>query len=163
MRSKWGIFRSGVVFMVAGIQLTACGTADVVCPAVGWVSTITVRLEGDVTAASEVELCTAEGCSVPDPASPQPASPKSAVPDSPGGPSPSTAPFTASQTAVNAWLFTVRGPLPHDVTTRVLASDGSLLAQQQSRLEWTRAGGSEECGGPLTTQPITLRLSGRPQ
>ncbi|MDN4645077.1 hypothetical protein [Arthrobacter sp. PsM3] len=144
------------------MQLTACGMADVVCPAVGWVSTITVRLEGDVTAVSNLELCTAEGCSVPDLATPQPASPKSEVPDSPG-PSPSMAPFAASQTAVNAWLFTVRGLLPHEVTTRVLANDGSLLAQQQSRLEWTRVGGSEKCGGPLTTHPITLQLSGRPQ
>lgn len=163
MRPKWGIFRSAVVFMLAGMQLSACGMTDVVCPAVGWGSSITVRLEGDVTAVSDVELCTAEGCSVPGLASPQPASPKSAVPDSPGGPSAPMAPFDSSRSAVNSWLFTVRGQLPEQVTARVLAEDGKLLAQRQSRLEWTRVGGSEECGGPMTTQPITLRLSGRPQ
>lgn len=163
MRSNWGIFRSAAVLMVAALQLTACGTTDVVCPAVGWVSTITVRLEGDLTAVDHVELCTLEGCSVPDVASPEPASPKSAVPRLGADPSPSVAPFTAARTAINSWLFTVRSQLPDDVTTRVLTKDGTLLAGQQSRLEWTRAGGSEECGGPMTTQPITLQLLNRPQ
>ncbi|HEX9086136.1 MAG TPA: hypothetical protein VF867_01255 [Arthrobacter sp.] len=163
MRSNWGIFRSAVAFMVAGLQLTACGTTDVICPAVGWVSTVTVRLEGDVTAVDDVELCTAGGCSVPDVAPPQPATPKSAVPSPPVDPSPSVAPFASSRTAVNSWVFTVRGRLPDEVTARVLAKGGTLLAEQPSRLEWTRVGGSEECGGPMTTQPITLQLSGRPQ
>ncbi|MEC5179894.1 hypothetical protein [Arthrobacter sp. CG_A4] len=163
MRSNWGIFRSAAVVMVAGLPLTACGVTDVVCPAAGWVSTITVRLEGDITAVDRVELCTAEGCSVPDAALPQPASPKSAVPSAPVDPSPSTAPFTVSRTAVNSWLFTVRGHLPGEVTTRVLTTGGTLTAEQQSRLEWTRVGGSEECGGPMATQSITLRLPVRPQ
>ena len=161
MRSKWGIFRSAVVLMVAGLQLAACARADVVCPAVGWVSTVTLRLEGDITAVDHVELCTTTGCSVPEVASPQPASPKSAVPSSPDGPSPSVAPFVAAQTAANSWVFTVQGQLPGEVTTRVLAQDGALLAQQQSRLEWTRVGGSEECGGPMTAPPITLQLPGQ--
>jgi len=163
MRSNWGVFRSAVVLMVAGLQLTACGGTDVVCPAVGWVSTITVRLEGDLTAVDDVQLCTPEGCSVPDVAAPQPASPKSAVPSSPVDPSPPTAPFSATQTAVNSWSFTVRGQLPGEVKTRVLAQDGALLAERQYQREWTRVGGSDECGGPMTTQPITLQLPGRPQ
>jgi hypothetical protein len=163
MRSNWGIFRSAVAFTAAGLQLAACGTTDVICPAVGWVSTVTVRLEGDVTAVNEVELCTAEGCSVPDRTSQPPATPKSAVPNPPVDPSPPMPPFLSARTAVNSWVFTVRGQLPDEVTARVLARDGTLLARQASRLEWTRVGGSEECGGPMTTQPITLQLSGRPQ
>ena len=163
MRSIWGNSRSAVVLMVAGLQLTACGGTDVVCPAVGWVSTTTVRLEGDLTAVDDVQLCTPEGCSVPDVAAPQPASPKSAVPSSPVDPSPPTAPFSATQTAVNSWSFTVRGQLPGEVETRVLAQDGTLLAQQHVQLEWTRAGGSDECGDPMRTQPITLQLPARPQ
>ncbi len=163
MRSNWGIFRSAVVLMVAGLQLNACGTTDVVCPAVGWVSTITVRLEGDLTAVDDVQLCIPEGCSVSDVAAPQPASPKSAVPSSPADPSPATPPFTATRTAVNSWSFTVRGQLPGEVNTRALAQDGTLLVQQPARLEWNRAGGSDECGGPMTTQPITLQLPDRPQ
>ena len=163
MRSNWGIFRSAVMLMVAGLQLTACGKTDVVCPAVGWVSTIIVRLEGDLTAVDDVQLCIPEGCSVPDVAAPQPASPKSAVPSSPAGPSPATAPFTATQTAVNSWSFTVRGHLPGEVDTRVLAQDGTLLAQQPSQLAWIRVGGSDECGGPMTTPPITFQLPGRRQ
>ena len=73
------------------------------------------------------------------------------------------APFVATRTAVNSWSFTVRGRLPGEVETRVLAQDGTLLAQQQYPLEWTRVGGSDECGGPMTTQPITLQLLGQPQ
>ena len=163
MRSSWGNSRSAVVLMVAVLQLTACGGTAVVCPAVGWVSTITVRLEGDLTAVDDVQLCTPEGCSVPEVAASQPASPKSAVPSSPVDTSPPTAPFDATRTAVNSWSFTVRGHLPAEVKTRVLARDGTLLTQQQVQLEWTRAGGSDECGGPMRTQPITLQLPGRPQ
>ena len=163
MRSNWGIFRSVAVLTVAGLQLSACGANDVVCPAVGWISTISVRLEGDLTAVDDVELCTPEGCSVPDVAAPQPASPKSAVPSPPVASSPSTAPFAATRTAANSWSFTVRGHLPGDVETRVLGPGGALLAQQQYQLEWTRSGGSDECGGPMTTQPIIIRLPGSRQ
>ncbi|MCB5280797.1 MAG: hypothetical protein ABIP92_03495 [Arthrobacter sp.] len=163
MRSNWGIFRSAAVLVAAALQLTACGSTDVVCPAVGWVSTITVRLEGDLTAVDHVELCTPAGCSVPVVASAQPAAPKSAVPSPPADPSPSAAPFTSARTAINSWLFTVRGQLPEDVKTRVLTQDGTLLAGLESRPEWTRAGGSEECGGPMTTPPITLQLPHRQQ
>ncbi|GAA2143643.1 MULTISPECIES: hypothetical protein [Arthrobacter] len=163
MRSNWGIFRSAVVLMLAGLPLSACAMTDVVCPAVGWVSTITVRLEGDITAVNDVQLCTPEGCSVREAAPAQAASPKTAGPSLPGDASPSPAPFVASKTALNSWLFTVSGPLPHEVTTRVLAKDGTVLAQQQSPVEWTRTGGSEECGGPVTTPPITVQLPGRPQ
>ena len=163
MRSNWGISRSAVVLMVAGLQLTACGSADVACPAVGWVSAVTVRLEGDLTAVDDVQLCTPEGCSVPEVAAPQPASPKSAVPSSPADAPPPAAPFVATRTAVDSWSFTVRGSLPGEVEARVLARDGALLAQLPSRLEWTRVGGSDECGGPMTAQPITLQLPVRPQ
>lgn len=161
MRSNWGIFRSAVVLLLAGLQLTGCGMTDVVCPAVGWVSTITVRLEGDITAVNDVQLCTPEGCSVHEAAPAQAASPKTAGPSTPADASPSPAPFVGSRTALNSWLFTVSGRLPHEVTTRVLAKDGTLLARQQSQVEWTRVGGSEECGGPVTTPPITVQLPGR--
>ena len=115
MRSDWGIFRSAVVLLVAGLQLT------------------------------------------------QPASPKSAVPSPPVNAPTPAAPFGATPTAVGSWSFTVQGHLPGEVETRVLARDGTLLAQKQYPPEWTRVGGSDACGGPMTTQPITLQLPGRLQ
>jgi hypothetical protein len=158
MRWNWGILRSAVVLMAAALQVTACGVNDVACPAVGWVTTITVRLEGALGAVNDVQLCTPEGCSVPNATSPQAASPKSAVPSSADDRSLAPSPFLASKTAINTWLFTVSGPLPDEVTTHVAAKDGILIAQQHSLLEWTRVGGSEQCGGQMTTPPIILQL-----
>ncbi|SFT70147.1 hypothetical protein [Arthrobacter sp. ov118] len=158
MRWNWGILRSAVVLMAAALQVTACGVNDVVCPAVGWVTTITVRLEGDLTAVNDVQLCTPEGCSVTNPTSPQNASPKSAVPSSADDRSLAPSPFIASKASINTWLFTVSGPLPDEVTTHVSAKDGTLIAQQHSHLEWTRVGGSEQCGGQMATPPIILQL-----
>jgi hypothetical protein len=35
---------------------------------------------------------------------------------------------------------------------------GEVLAQRDVDLMWTRVGGTEQCGGPATTGPITLSL-----
>ena len=58
MRWNWGILRSAVVLMPAAVRVPACGVNDVACPAVGRVTAIMVRLEGDLTAVNDVQLCT---------------------------------------------------------------------------------------------------------
>ena len=64
MKTGWGIL--GIAALVAATLPTGgCNTA---CPAIGCITTIEVIDEGDTTAVDEVQLCTDEGCSEPEPA-----------------------------------------------------------------------------------------------
>ncbi|WP_156642181.1 hypothetical protein [Arthrobacter sp. B6] len=47
---------------------------------------------------------------------------------------------------------------PSEVTVRALAADGTVLAEPEHDLVWTRVGGTEQCGGPVTTAPIQLSV-----
>lgn len=74
---------------------------------------------------------------------------------------PATAPpaFLGTRTDTSRWEFSIsQSGLPEHVTVRALALDRTVLAEQRNDLVWTRGGGSEQCGGPATTPPITLRI-----
>lgn len=45
---------------------------------------------------------------------------------------------------------------PGEVTARALSADGEILASTETGLEWTRVGGSEQCGGPMRATSILL-------
>jgi hypothetical protein len=49
--------------------------------------------------------------------------------------------------------FLLPGPLPEQVTVRVLA-DGQVAAELTVEPEFVRTGGSEECGGPSSAQVV---------
>lgn len=159
MRTGLGILGTGLLF--AGTLATAgCGTA---CSTIGYVSVITVKLEGNADAVDEVQLCSDQGCSQRLPAEEEPAVPiQTAAPGSSNSPYPPRVPqaaFLSSRKDPTTWEFSVSqsGNPPH-VTVRALTADRAVLAEQQNDLVWTRVGGSEQCGGPVTTPPITLRL-----
>lgn len=159
--------------IAATLPAAGCTTA---CPAIGYVSSLEVRVEGDASAVDEVELCTDEGCSAPAP-SPAPA-PSMAVSEPmiplPNGgfspaPGPSTPPPTYPETRYigsrqgdATWRFTfILGPVPDHVTLRALAPDGTVLAEQENDLEWTRDDPFNPCPGPVSTPPIIF-LVGAP-
>lgn len=158
MKTGWRILGYIAALIVAGLQVTACDF-PVACPAIGYVSTITVNLEGHIKEVDEVRLCTDQGCSVPAPSAgtlPM----KSIAPDYSPTPEASQPrpPFFATQTDADTWVFSLGVGLPEQVTVRAVAIDGTVLAEQDSELVWTRVGGSEQCGGPMATPPITLRI-----
>ncbi|MBT2512862.1 hypothetical protein [Arthrobacter sp. ISL-30] len=140
MKTGWGTV--GVAALVAScLQITACDI-PVACPAIGYVSTITVNLEGDIAGVDEVKVCTAEGCSEPEPM-PAPPGPKKTivpapVPEPEPEPEPSLTaptvvppPFRSRRTDPDTWAFTVSTGLPERVTVRALASDGAVLADRK--------------------------------
>lgn len=137
---------------------------SVVCPATGYASIIAVNVQGDATGVDEVQLCSEQGCSQRLPGYGPPVPIKSVTPGVPNTPSPfipATPPgaFLGTRTDPNVWAFSIsQAGLPEHVTVRALAADGSVLAEQHNDLVWTRVGGSEQCGGPVTTPPITLRI-----
>lgn len=165
MRTSWGV---PVTVLMLGVMLPATG-CRVICPATGWASIITVNVEGAAAAVDEVQLCSDHGCShrLPDygPAVPtKSVQPGAKVSDTPAPFIPATPPvaFLATRTGIDTWSFSISQPgLPEYVTVRALAPDRSLLADQQNHLTWTRVGRSEQCGGPVTTPPITLRVDSK--
>lgn len=146
-----------LLFVTTGV--TGCGVA---CPAVGYITTITVTVEGDATAVDEVQLCSDQGCSQRLPAE-EPAVPIQTVAPEPSATvSPPRVPhaaFFSSRKDANTWEFSVsQSGNPTRVTVRALASDRTVLAEQQNDLVWTKADGYSPCPGPTTTPPITLKL-----
>lgn len=186
MKSAWGILK--VTALVAVLLPTAgCfeqleqsepdaggSSAGIACPAIGYVSTISVNVEGDVKAVNEVQLCTEEGCSAPGPtASPAPSVAVSApyIPLPNGGFSPAPGPTVVPPTYPSApfisskgggrWTFlpsAARNSTPDRVSLRALSSDGSLLAKQENDLVWKKDDPLNPCGSPVTTLPITFKV-----
>lgn len=173
MKTGWGIL-GGIVLLAASLPAAGCSTA---CPAIGYVSGLEVIVEGDLTVVDEIQLCTDEGCSAPEPtAAPAPA-PSVAVTDHwvplPGGgfspaPGPSIPPpsypdtrYIGSRQGHNTWRFTfILGPVPTNITLRALADDGSVLAEQVNDLEWTRDDPFSPCPGPVSTPPVVFLVGG---
>ena len=173
MKQGWGIL--GIATLVA-VTLPAggCSTA---CPAIGYVSTIEVRVEGDTKAVHEVQLCTDVGCSEPEPtAAPAPSVIVSEhwIPLPGGGFSPAPGPSIPPPTYPDApylsykqddrtWVIYPAGgsDTPDRVTLRALAKDGSVLAEQENDLEWTKDDPFNPCGSPVTTPPIVFMVGER--
>ena len=169
MKTGWGILGIAVL-LAAMLPASVCSTA---CPAIGYVSTIEVIVEGDTTAVHEVQMCTDEGCSAPEPtAEPAPSVIVSDqwVPLPNGGFSPAPgpsippptypdAPFLSFKPSVGKWAFhparTSNGT-PDRVTLRALADDGSVLSEQGIDLEWIKDDPFNPCGSPVTTPPIVF-------
>jgi hypothetical protein len=58
----------------------------------------------------------------------------------------------------DTWNFMMGMNAPLSATISALAVNGTVLAEQRFDLAWTRVGGSEQCGGPMSTPPLTLRV-----
>lgn len=160
MKIGWGIL--GTAALAVSLPLSGCSNA---CTTIGYVSTLTVNLEGDASTVDEVRICAGEVCSVSELPS---ASPRIVVQeslDAKASPTPAPEPspsYYGARADADTWVFTFTlGPHPEHVSVRALAEDGTVLAEQENDLVWTRTGGTAQCGGPVTTPPITLAI-GKP-
>lgn len=120
------------------------------CPPPGWHNQVSLTLAGDtrtVAQSQSVTACSGAGCI---PLAPTFA--KNTV-ESNGSAS------LLTHQADGSWLLDVSPQPPSIFTFRVYDHAGKLLAQQSNTLNWTRVGGSEQCGGPMATMKILLRLS----
>ncbi|MEW1810472.1 hypothetical protein AB0284_07160 [Pseudarthrobacter phenanthrenivorans] len=158
MRTGLGILGTGLL-LAATLATTGCGTA---CPAIGYISIITVTVEGNADTVDEVQLCSDQGCSQRLPTH----GAATSIPSIPPGTSATTSPdhiaqpaFLSSLKDAHTWEFTVsQSGNPRHITVRALAADRTVLVEQQNDLVWTKADGYAPCAGPITTPPIPLRL-----
>lgn len=134
---------AGLLLPIVLCSALAGCSLSTACPAIGWVNSLTVTLEGDVEGVDAVELCADELCSRPEGS--QQATEGSA-------------PFTASARGDADWSIQIGMQMPETVTVRALSADGGVLAETRANLEWERVGGSERCGGPQETDPVALQV-----
>jgi hypothetical protein len=52
---------------------------------------------------------------------------------------------------------------PESVTVTAYASDASVVGETTTAITWTRAGGSDECGGPGVAGPVKLTIAASPE
>lgn len=158
MKSDWGIL--GLLAALAVGVVPATGCTVVACPAIGYVRTLTVHIEGNIAAVSDVKLCDETRCSEPEPTAGTPVPMKTVVTEFSPEPQPTVTypPFHSRREDQDTWVFTVSSGDPAKVTVRALAADGGVLAEREQELVWTRVGGTEQCGGPVTAPPVLLSV-----
>lgn len=144
------------------------GSVPNACPAIAWFNSLTVSLDGTVENVSLVEFCAEDVCSVradcPVRVPETSVSPSSgpvpattlAVTSAPAPSGRSYSPFTVARVDDRTWKVSLMMRSPKTVTVKAYSADGSVLAQREVELGWTRVGGSEACGGPETAGPVRL-------
>ncbi|WP_394279894.1 hypothetical protein [Microbacterium sp.] len=132
-RRRWAVAVASSVVILA----TGCAATDGVCPAIGYLSTLEVRVVGAVAYVDDIVPCVDDACT------PEGAASELGIVTSP--------PVRGDDT----WSFT--GEFPEQMTVRALDAAGEVLADQEVDVTWTRTGGSEECGGP-TFGSLTLEI-----
>jgi len=152
------------------LGLVSCASPNV-CPAIAWSNSLTVSLDGAVESVGVVEFCVENTCSVP---APRPAPSASritgATPDADAVPSRSPqvaapsisartpSPFIASKADDRTWRFQLMMRTPERAFIRARSAEGQVLVEREVPLQWTRVGGSGQCGGPSTAAPVTLTV-----
>lgn len=124
-----GTTLTGVLLLAA----TGCATTSggSVCPAIGYLDGLTVRLAPDWSPGGPwtVRVTCPEPCGPP------------GIDGSPGSRE-VTAPLTGSEAAIPL--------LARPYSAQVVVSEAGVpVADVAARLEWRRVGGSAECGGPM--------------
>lgn len=137
------IVLTSTILLVTTLGLTACSPSGFVCPAIGWINELTVTLDGDVSPVADVKLCVEDAC----------------VPMTAGTPPEELAQvaLAAQNGSTDEWVFTTSMNTPERFSVRVYSADGDVLTDRDVTAQWTRVGGSEECGGPAEAT-VTVQL-----
>ena len=159
--------------LAASVVLTAvvgCSTQVVptACPAIGYSTVVSVEVSGPRTdAVAAVQICSDDdGCSngAPLQAPSDPLESPSLKPPSPlvtpethqSEPVSLFSSFFTFRISEKSWEIGTGMVQPTVAIVQALDSSGEVLARTEAALEWTRIGGSEQCGG--NTRSTTVRL-----
>lgn len=116
------------------------------CPSANWHNHVSLTLSGDQAEYARVSTITAcEGSKC------VPLAPTFAKKTSDSS-------ILLSHQGDGSWILNVGSKPPASLTFSAFDSSGNLLAQQSSALNWTRVGGSEQCGGPMDSMKVLLQV-----
>lgn len=121
---------SGVSLLLFA-TLTGCSFGA--CPAIAYLYSVEVRVSG--------ELVTLEACAAGDCVSSA---------DAPAEP----LMFAVTPAGVDTWTVGAFPSTPDRLTLRARDAAGVVIAEERYDLDWTRTGGSEQCGGPMETPAL---------
>lgn len=149
-----------VVALLMTVVVTGCSTA---CPAIGWINSVSIHLNGNVRDVAVLELCADGECATSAPLPQEseeslrvvrPEELATVSSERPPGPSL----FSILRVDERNWRASVGMTTPETVTVRALSSTGQVLAEREVPLEWRRVGGTEQCGGPGEAGPADLDI-----
>jgi hypothetical protein len=124
-----------------------------------WGSTIGISVSGQSDAVDQVRLCVDEACTMEPPAVDEP--PVVMESFDPEDfttfiPSPEQSPVEfgryADRVDDNTWSITTFTGAGDEVSLQALGTNGAVLAETVTQLEFIRVGGTEECGGPTRAE-----------
>jgi len=122
---------SGVALLLFA-TLTGCSFGA--CTAIGYLYTVEVRSTGEFAV---LEACVGGDCVT------------SADADVP-----TSLMFTVASEGADVWSVGPFPSTPDRLTLRARDEAGVAIAEERYDLEWTRTGGSEQCGGPMETPAV---------
>lgn len=112
---------------------TLAGCSSGACPAVGYLTNVEVRTTGDF---ASLEACVAGDCV-----------------NSTDAPS-DLGLFSVTSDGDHSWTIGSFQGTPDKMTLRTRDAAGAMISEKVYNLDWTRTGGSEQCGGPMETPAI---------
>lgn len=144
------------------MSVTGCSTGTA-CPAIGWINTVGIHLNGNMGDVAAVELCAYGECASSAPMQPESEKPLQVLTPGELTAVPPThhavaSPFSISRVDERNWQASVAMTTPERATLRVLSSTGQVLVERDVALEWRRVGGSGQCGGPGEAGPVNLDI-----
>ncbi|WP_460525907.1 hypothetical protein [Conyzicola nivalis] len=128
----------------AGVALlpALAGCSSGACPAVAYLYSVDVHATGEF---ASLEVCADGVCT---------ASTGGGAAEAVQPPEGELPPFALERRSDGRWSVTSLQSAPDRLTLRALDSDGAVVAERGYELEWTRTGGSEQCGGPMETPAL---------
>ncbi len=146
------------------LAMTGC-SFGVACPAIGWINAVDIHVDGNASDVAVVEFCVDGACGSSESSpllsdgSVRLYTPGTFPPVAQSIPPTVSAPIPTlgiSRIDERNWQALLGMTEPVTVTVRALSSTGQVLVEKVADLQWTRSGGSEQCGGPSTTGTVTL-------
>lgn len=133
----------------AGVALlpALAGCSFGACTAIGYIYAVDVHATGEF---ASLEVCVDDACvaSAGGEASEAVQPPEGELP-----------PFALERRSDELWSVTSLRSTPDRLTVRALDTTEAVVAERGYELEWTRTGGSEQCGGPMETPALDFAAS----
>jgi len=129
-----------MAFVIGAIVLDRDGAN---CPPAAWNNSVSVTPAGHPGVVAAMTACTGNGCLPPAPSFARTATDGSGK---------------LVRADNGSWTLNTGSDFPGTVTFRAYDAGGNLLTQQTASLYWTRVGGTDHCGGPMSTDDVQIRV-----